>query len=84
MVFRKLENNVYNKILYIGKYHPYWHIPHQVRNREFDHFSSRILDLKKERIDAIKYFFKLLNPAINTQGVGRGPGRSPARRDRSG
>jgi len=48
--------NARNKIKYYNKYHPWY----GGNNNSFNHFSGKILDLKKGKFGAVDYFFKLL------------------------
>ncbi len=53
------------RIYYIGVYHKYWTDKgKRIRNPAFDEYSANILRLKRGRMAAIKYFYRILNETI--------------------
>lgn len=52
-------------IPFIGHYHRYWnYYPNKHKNPKFDSFSGKVLDLKNLKIDAINYFYGILEKKI--------------------
>lgn len=67
MVFRNEEYNGTGEIIVYGYYHPYWDDKDAgIRNKNFDFFSRKILDLKCGKESAIKYFYDMIDPEINS------------------
>lgn len=63
-IFNLADMNSVDKVSSLGSYHKYWLEYRQVRNNEFDNFSSSILNLKKKENSAINYFFTRVNAIL--------------------
>lgn len=71
----KNRNVDFNSVLHLGIYHPY----RSGTNTNFDDYSAKILDLKKENTDAINYFFyKLKDYFQGTFTIVTVPSHDPA------
>lgn len=66
MVFKNKEYNGTGEIIVFGYYHPYWEDKTAgIKNKSFDFYSRKILDLKCGKESAIKFFFDMIDPEIN-------------------
>lgn len=67
MVFKNKDWNNTQEIVVYSNYHPYWIDKEAgIRNRQFDVFSGKILDLKQGKEEAIDFFYKILDTEINS------------------